>query len=210
MEGTTSEKQLKGDIYKKNMVLSEIERQLGTVFQWKEKLADLKSFQGQKKYTASIKRYIEKIECLRTELNQMNEKVDRNIRELGKFSDSEVNAFCSRLDQELSDIEAGDGQEEKGAKRKKIKKVRTKLTGLKGKEKVREKAREKAQEKLEKARKKMDADIEEIALATGKIIKLNRHLRKISIGAAPTSGDNEEFHYTQELKRIAREKVIYG
>ncbi len=214
MECTTNEKQLKSDIYKKNMVLSEIERQLGAVFQWKEKLTDLKSFQGQKKYTASIKRYIEKIECLRAELNQMNEKVDRNIRELGKFSDSEVNAFCSRLDQELSGIEVGDGQERKGTKRKKIKNARTKLTGLKGRgkaqEKAREKAREKAQEKIEKARKKMDDDIEEIALATGKIIKLNQHLRKISIGAASTSGDNEEFHYTQELKRIAREKVIYG
>ncbi|MCP4264910.1 MAG: hypothetical protein GY777_04920, partial [Candidatus Brocadiaceae bacterium] len=59
-------------------------------------------------------------------------------------------------------------------------------------------------------RKKVDEDIEEIEQATGKIIKLNRHLRKISIGVESASGDNEELLYTQELKRIARERAIYG
>ncbi len=205
MVGTTSEKKLKSDIYEKNMIRSEIERQVGAVSQWKEKLTNLKSFQGQTKYTASIKRYIAEIERLRIKLNQMNVEVDKNIRELGKFADSEVNEFCSRLEQELGNIEAGKGSEKKEVSQKEIKEIknaRAKLAELKGRGNV--------QGKIEKARKKMGEDIEEIDLATGKIIKLNRHLRKVRLGAGSTSGDNEELLYTQELKRIAREKAIYG
>ncbi len=201
----TNEKNLKSDINKKNMISSEIEKQVGAVSRWKGKLVNSKSFQGQTKYAASIKRHIADLERLRIKLNRMNEEVDKNIRELGKFSDSEVNEFCSRLEQELSGVETGNGSEKKEVSQKEIKEIknaRTKLAELKGRGSV--------QEKIEKARKKMDADVEEIEQATGKIIKLNRHLRKISIGAESTSGDNEELLYTQELKRIARERAIYG
>ncbi len=201
----TNEKKRKSGIYKKNMIRSEIEKQVGAVSQWKEKLVNSKSFQGQTKYTDSIKRHVSDIERLRIKLNRMNEEVDKNIRELGKFSDSEVNEFCSRLEQELSDIDDGNGSEKKEVSQKEIKEIknaRAKLAQLKGRGNV--------QEKIEKARKKIDEDIEEIELATGKIIKLNRHLKKISVGTGTTSGDNDERHYTQELKRIAREKAIYG
>ena len=201
----TNEKKLKSDIYKKNMIRNEIEKRVGAVSQWKGKLANSKSFQGQTKYTASIKRYITDIERLRTKLNRMNEEMDKDIRELGKFSDSEVNEFCSRLEQELNGVDAGNGSEKKEVSQKEIneiKNARAKLAELKGRANV--------QEKIEKARKKVSEDIAEIELATGKIIKLNGHLKKISIGAGSTSGDNEELLYTQELKRIARERVIYG
>ena len=201
----SNEKKLKSDIYKKNMITSEIEKRVGVVTQWKGKLVNSKSFQGQTKYTASIKRHIADIERLRIKLNRMNEEMDKNIRELGKFSDSEVNEFCSRLEQELSDIEAGNGSEKKEVSQKEIKEIknaRAKLAELKGRGNV--------QEKIEKARKKVDEDVEEIEKATGKIIRLNRHLKKISLGAGSTPGDNEELLYTQELKRIAREKAIYG
>ncbi|MHC4267472.1 MAG: hypothetical protein ACYSTS_03310 [Planctomycetota bacterium] len=205
MVGTTNEKKLKNDIYKKNMIRSEIEKQMSAVSRWKEKLANLRNFQGQAKYTDSIKRYIAEIERLRTKLNQMNEEVDTNIRALGKFSDSEVNEFCSLLEQELSEIEAGKGSEKNKIPKEEIKELknaRTKLAELKGRGNV--------QEKIEKARKKVGEDIEEIEQATGKITKLNRHLRKVSVGAGSTAGDNDEFLYTQELKSIAREKAIYG
>ncbi len=201
----TNEKKLKSDIYKKNMISSKIEKQVGAVSRWKEKLVNSRSFQGQTKYAASIKRHVADLECLRIKLNRMNEEVDKDIRELGKFSDTEVNEFCSRLEQELSGVETGNGSEKKEVSQKEIKEIknaRAKLAELKGKGSV--------QEKIEKARKKVDEDIEEIEQATGKIIKLNRHLRKISIGVESASGDNEELLYTQELKRIARERAIYG
>ncbi len=201
----TNEKKLKSDIYKKNIIRCEIEKQVGAVSQWKGKLVNSKNFQEQTKYTASIKRYIADIERLRIKLSRMNEEVDKNIRELGKFSDSEVNEFCSRLEQELNDIEAGTESEKKEVSLKEIKEIknaRAKLAELKGRGNV--------QEKIEKARKKVDEDIEEIELATGRIIKLNGHLRKISVGTGSTSGNNEELLYTRELKRIARERAIYG
>ncbi len=201
----TNEKKLKSDIYKKNLIRCEIEKQVGTISQWKGKLVNSKNFQEQTKYTASIKRYISDIEHLRTKLNLMNEEVDKNIRELGKFSDSEVNEFCSRLEQELSDIETRTGSEEEKVSQKEIKEIknaRAKLAELKGRGNV--------QEKIEKTRKKVDEGVEEIEQATGKILKLNKHLRKLGVGGRSTSGNNEELLYTQELKRIARERAIYG
>ena len=204
MVATIIEKKLKQDIYEKNLIRSEIEFLLGSVSRWKDKLVDLKSFQGQSKYGDSIKRYVSEIEKLRASLNKMNEVVDKQIREVGKFSDSEVKDFCSQLEQKISDIEAGNESEEKGVSKNKdieeIRKARAKLAELKGKGNV--------QEKIEKADGKKSEDIEEVERATGKIVRLNKHLE--NIGGGSESGDQEEVFYTQELKRIAREKAIYG
>ena len=204
MTDTIIEKKLKQDIHEKNLIRSEIEILLGDVSRWKDKLINLKSFKGQRKYTDTIKRYISEIEKLRAGLNKMNEDVDKHIREVGKFSDSEVKEFSSQLEQGISDIEAGNETEEKGASKNKdieeIRNARTKLAELKGKGDV--------QEKIDKASGQKSEDIEEVELVTGKIVKLNKHLE--NIGEGTESGDQEELFYTQELKRIAREKAIYG
>ena len=100
MTDTIIEKKLKQDIHEKNLIRSEIEILLGDVSRWKDKLINLKSFKGQRKYTDSIKRYISEIEKLRAGLNKMNEDVDKHIREVGKFSDSEVKEFSLQLEQE--------------------------------------------------------------------------------------------------------------
>ena len=205
MVDTTIEKKLKNDILKRRSIKNEIERYVRAVSQWKDKLAKFKSFQEQTKYTASIKRYVSKIERLRVSLNQMNEEVDKHIREVGKFSDSEVKKFSSQLEQEVSDIEAGEeSNKEKISKKdiEEIKNARKKLAELKGKGNL--------QQKIEKAREKVSEDLEEIERATGKIITLNRHLKKVDEGTGSASGDQDELFYTQELKRIAREKAIYG
>lgn len=205
MLGTINEKKLKSDIFKRNTIRSEIERKVVAVSRWAEKLADLKDFQGQKKYAISIKRYIADIELLRIKLNQINEDVGKNIRELGKFSDSELNEFTSCLEHELGDIETKKDSERKKVSKKEIKEIknaRATLAELKGRGNV--------QVKIEKARRKVDKDIEEIELAIGNIVRLNRLLTKVSAGARSTSGDNDEALYTQELKSIAREKAIYG
>ncbi len=206
MVDTIIERKLKQDIHEKNLLRSEIERHLRSISRWKDKLINLKSFKGQRKYADSIKRYISEIESLRAGLNKMNEVVDKHIREVGKFSDSEVKAFCTQLEQKISDIEAGNETEGNGVSKNKdieeIRKARAKLAELKGKGNV--------QEKIEKAKGKMSEDIEEVERATGKIVKLNKHLENVGGGTASGSGDKDEVFYTQELKRIAREKAIYG
>ena len=206
MADTIIEKKLKQDIHMKNLIRSEIEMLLGDVSRWKDKLINLKSFKGQRKYADSIKRYISEIEKLRAGLNKMNEYVDKHIREVGKFSDSEVKEFTSQLEQKISEIEAGDGSEEKGVSKNKdieeIRNARAKLAELKGKGNV--------QEKIDKASGKKSEDLEEVERATGKIVKLNKHLENVGGGAESGSGDQDEVFYTQELKRIAREKAIYG
>ncbi len=117
MVDTTVEKKLKNDILEKNTLRNEIEGYVGSVSQWRDKLVNLKNFQGQTKYAASIKRYVSRIEGLRLEFNQLNEEVERNIREMGKFSDADVKAFSSKLEQEVSKYI---GETEKNLSKKKI------------------------------------------------------------------------------------------
>ena len=206
MVATIIEKKLKQDIHKKNLLRREIEFLLGSVSRWKDKLIDLKSFQGQSKYADSIKRYISEIESLRARLNKKNEVVDKQIREMGKFSDSEVKEFCSQLEQKVSDLDAGNESEGKdGSKNKDIEEIRNaraKLAELKGKGNV--------QGKIEKANRKKSENIEAVERATGKIVKLNKLLENVGGGTKSESGDQDEYFYTQELKRIARDKAIYG
>ena len=204
MTDTIIDKKLKQDIYQKNLIRSEIEKRLESVTRWKDKLINLKSFKGQRKYTDSIKRYISEIEKLRAGLNKMNEYVDKHIREVGKFSDSEVKEFTSQLEQKISEIEAGNEPEGKGASKNKdieeIRNARAKLAELKGKGNV--------QGKIEKASGRKSEDIEEVERVTGKIVRLNKQLE--NVGGVTESGDKDELFYTQELKRIAREKAIYS
>ncbi len=206
MVDTIIEKELKQDIHKKNLIRSEIERHLVSISRWKDKLINLRSFKGQSKYADSIKRYISEIESLRASLNKLNEDVDKHIREVGKFSDSEVKEFSSKLEQKISDIEAGNESGGKdGSKNKDIEEIRNaraKLAELKGKGNV--------QEKIEKANGKKSEDIEEVDRVTGKIVKLNRYLENVGGGTGSGSGDQDELFYTQEIKRIVREKAIYG
>ena len=206
MADTIIEKKLKQDIHNKNLLRREIERHLGSISRWKDKLIKLKSFKGQRKYADSIKRYISEIESLRASLNKMNDVVDKHIREVGKFSDSEVKEFSSQLEQKINDIEAGNESNGKDASKNKdieeIINARAKLAELKGKANV--------QEKIEKAKGKKSEDIEEIERAAGKIVKLNKHLENVGGGTKSGSGDQAELFYTQELKRIARENAIYG
>jgi len=209
MVETTIEKKLNDDILEKNTLRNEIQGYVGSVSQWRDKLVNLKNFQGQTKYAASIKRYVSRIEGLRLEFNQLNEEVERNIREMGKFSDAEVKEYSSQLEQEISDIEAGKESNQKKVSNKDTK-VRTKPAESKGKAKANSKGTGKGvgslQQKIEKAQGRVSEGLEEVERVTGKIIKLNRGLKKVDGGAGSTSEDL----YTQELKRIVREKAIYG
>ncbi|MBS1257409.1 MAG: hypothetical protein MAG551_00453 [Candidatus Scalindua arabica] len=79
MADTAIEKKLKQDIHMKNLVRSEIEILLGDVSRWKDKLVNLKSFKGQRKYTDTIRRYVTEIEKLRAGLNKTNSFILRSL-----------------------------------------------------------------------------------------------------------------------------------
>jgi len=203
MVETTIEKKLHDDILEKNTLRNEIEGYVRTVSKWRNKLADLKSFQGQTKYADSIKRYVTKIEGLRVELNELNEEVEKNIRETGKFADADVKAFSSQLEQDVSKYI---GETEKKESKKKIK-IKPNPAQAKKKTKAKSKGTGKGvgslEQKVEKAIGRVSEGLEEAERIAGKMIILNRNLKKVD-------GSASEDSYTQELKRIAREKAIYS
>ena len=203
MVETTIEKKLHDDILEKNTLRNEIEGYVRTVSKWRDKLADLKSFQGQTKYADSIKRYVTRIEGLRVELNQLNEEVEKNIRETGKFADADVKAFSSQLEQDVSKCL---GETEKKASKKKIK-IKPNPAQARKKSKAKSRGTGKGvgslELKIEKAMGRVSKDMEEAERIAGKMIVLNRNLKKVDGSASDDS-------YTQELKRIARENAIYS
>jgi len=203
MVETTIEKKLHDDILEKNTLRNEIEGYVRTVSKWRDKLADLKSFQGQTKYADSIKRYVTKIEGLRVELNQLNEEVEKNIRETGKFADADVKAFSSQLEQDVSKYI---GETEKKAPEKKIK-IKPNPAQAKKKTKAKSKGTGKGvgslEQKIKTAIGRVSKDMEEAERIAGKMIVLNKNLKKVDGSASDDS-------YTQELKRIARENAIYS
>lgn len=206
MVETTIEKRINDDILEKNTLRNEIEGYVRTVSQWRDKLAGLKNFQGQTKYAASIKRHITKIEGLRLEFNQMNEEVEKNIREIGKFSDADVKAFSSQLEKEISGIIEAD----KESKQKEVtKKIKLKINPAQSKKKFKAKSKGTGKgvgsllQKVDKAVGRVSEGLEEAERVAGKMIILNKHLKKVD-------GSASEDLYTQELKRIVREKAIYS
>ena len=203
MVETTIEKKLHDDILEKNTLRNEIEGYVRTVSKWRNKLADLKSFQGQTKYADSIKRYVTKIEGLRVELNELNEEVEKNIRETGKFADADVKAFSSQLEQDVSKYI---GETEKKESKKKIK-IKPNPAQAKKKTKAKSKGTGRGvgslEQKIEKAIGRVSEGLEEAERIAGKMITLSKNLKKVSGSASDDS-------YTQELKRIAREKAIYS
>ncbi|MBT3878136.1 MAG: hypothetical protein HON76_04580 [Candidatus Scalindua sp.] len=203
MVETTIEKKLNNDILQKNTLRNEIEGYVRTVSQWRDKLVNLKNFQGQTKYADSIKRYVTRIEGLRVEFNQMNEEVEKNIRETGKFADADVKAFSSQLEQEASKYI---GETEKNVPKKKFK-IKINPAQAKKKTKAKSKGTGKGvgslEQKVEKAIGRVSEGLEEAERIAGKMIILNRNLKKVD-------GSASEDSYTQELKRIAREKAIYS
>ena len=203
MVETTIEKKLNDDILEKNTLRNEIEGCVRTVSIWRDKLVNMKSFQGQTKYADSIKRYVTRIEGLRVELNQLNEEVEKNIREKGKFADADVKAFSSQLEQEVSKYI---GETKKNLPKKKIK-IKANPAKAKKKSKAKSKGTGKGvgslEQKIEKTMERVSKDMEDAERIAGKMITLNKNLKKVD-------GSASEDSYTQELKRIAREKVIYS
>ncbi|MBO1224640.1 MAG: hypothetical protein JYX80_09420 [Candidatus Scalindua sediminis] len=208
---TTIIKKLKHDINQKNKTRREIEKRITAVRLWKDELESSKCFQKQKRYSASIKRYIAEIEGLRTKLNQMNEGLDKRINELGGFSVSEIKESRSQLEQEIRNMENDGNLKEKKSRRSKdieeIKNAREKLAELKGKGGL--------QRKIEKANKQLTEDLAEVEQVTGRIVKLSSRLRKVSKGAElgeeeMTPEERDKYLFAQELKRIVCERAIYG
>ncbi len=178
---------------------------------WKDGLEGSKCFQKQRRYSASIKRYIAEIEGLRAKLNRMNEGLDKRINELGECPVSEIEEFRSQMEQEIRNIETDGNLKKKKSRRSKdveeIKNAREKLAELKGKGGL--------QRKIEKASKQLAEDLVEVEQVTGRISKLSSRLRKVSKGTEHgeeemTPEERDKYLFTQELKHIMRERAIYG
>ncbi|MCP5007905.1 MAG: hypothetical protein GY941_28825 [Planctomycetes bacterium] len=200
-------RELKNDINKKNAVRCEIERLVMVVSRWNDNLSKSRSFKEQSKYGASIKRYISKIESLRSQLMKMNDDIDRRICETDAYSSSEVTDFKSRLEKEASAL----GAEEKSGKEKPAKKrgakgkAKSKRAGIKGAEKL--------QKKIAKVRKCVDGDIIDTERVTGRILTLNRRLGSVGRGIeseALTAEERSHHLFTQERKRIERERLVFS
>lgn len=214
---TSCIKKLKHDISQKNEIRGEIERRVNSVCLWKHALDSSKKFQEQKRYAASIKRYVKEIERLRTKLNRMNEALDKRIREAGDYSTSEIDDFKSQVEQKISDIESDkETKKVKKVHRKKIKKVTDEMSVRKSRRTIAVLKREKElQKKIEKANNQIAMDIEEVEKAIGKIIKFDKRLGKISKSGGVETGElateeRDKISLTQELKRIIRERAIYN
>ena len=205
---TLPEKRLKHDINRKNVIRNEIEKRIKAVYLWKDKLVSSNCFQKQKQYSASIKRYIAEIESLRSKLNQMNEELDKRIRDVGNYSASRIKKFQSELEQELGNVESD--KDVKKTKKRQKKGVNEKKNAQNTAVKV--KGNGGLQRKIEKLNKKLSKDFEEIEQATGKIMKLSGCLKEIGKSAehGDEGFDGDKYFFTQELKHIIREKAIYG
>ncbi len=208
---TTIKRKLKCDINQKNKIRREIEKRIATVRLWRKELEVSKSFQKQKRYSASIKRYIAEIEGLRAKLNRMNEGLDKRINELGECSVSEIKETRSQVEQEIRNIETDGNLKKKKSRRSKdveeMKNALEKLAELKGKGGL--------QKKIEKANQQLAKDLAEIEQVIGRIAKLSGRLKKVSKGIEPgeeemTAEERDKCLFTQELKRIVCERVIYG
>ncbi|GJQ58706.1 MAG: hypothetical protein D8M57_11545 [Candidatus Scalindua sp. AMX11] len=212
-------KRLKHDINQKNAIRSEIERLVSVVSRWSNNLSKFKSFQEQSKCAASIKRYLAKIEHLRALLIKMNEEIDKRICETEIYSSSEVEDFKSQLEKEMSALGAEDSVEKKQPVRKQsVKKRASKKQGATGEKKSKSKRHgltgaERLQKKIEKMRKGLDENFAETERVTGRILQLNRRLGMIGKGGDTTALTAEESSrslFTQELKRIERERFVFG
>jgi len=211
MADTDVTRNLKHDINQKNEIRRDIEKRVKTVSQWKDRLESSKCFQKQNKYTTSIKRYVAEIERLRSKLNQMNEDLDKRIREAGEFSATEIDEFNSKIEQKVNEVESDD-EPEKTKKRQgkvieEVKNAQKRIAELKGEKEL--------YKKIEKANKQLAGYIDEFERSIGRIIKLDNQLGKINRGSKPekeeqTQEARDKFLFTQELKRIKREKAIYG
>lgn len=216
MSGTDKSftKKLKHDINQKNAVRREIERLVLVVNRWNNKLSKSQSFQEQSKYTASIKRSLSKIESLRSRLMKMNEDIDRRICETAAYTSSEVEDFKSQLEKEMGALVSDDkGEKKLPVKNRPVKKqeaaggkrAQSKSVGLAGAERL--------LKKIAKVRIGLDKNIAETAGITGKILQRNRLLGMIGKGGEIESLPVEERNsnlFTQELKRIERERIVFG
>lgn len=218
---TSVTRKLKHDINQKNEIRKDIEKRVKTVSQWKDRLESSKSFQKQNKYTTSIKRYIAEIECLRIELNQTNEDLDKRIREVGEFSASEIDAFNTQIEQKINELNSQIEQKvNKIASKNKPKKAKGRRDKVieeakSARKKIAElKSEKRLQEKIEKARNQLSKDIEDMERVTGKIIKMDKFLENVKKDGGPageelTPKENDNYFFTQEIKRITREKAVY-
>ena len=100
MDHTIVEKGIKRDIVRKNTILKKIQRMNAKVIRWQAKAKVTGNRRRQKKYRATVRRFLEEISRLRPGVQKMIEDLDARIHEELNFSQEEVRTFKGNLAKE--------------------------------------------------------------------------------------------------------------
>ena len=113
MDHTIVEKKIKRDIVLKNTILKKIQRMNAQVTRWQARAEATGNRRWQKKYRATIRRFLEEIYRLQPGARKMIDDLDDRIQEELNFSRQEVQTFQkdlaeekTRMDKVTGDLEA--------------------------------------------------------------------------------------------------------
>ena len=104
MEHTIVEKKIKRDIVLKNTILKKIQKMNSKVARWQARADATGNRRRQKKYRATVRRFLEEISLLRPGVQKMIEDLDSRIHEELNFSQEEVRGFETNLTEEKARI----------------------------------------------------------------------------------------------------------
>jgi len=194
MDHTIVEKRIKRDIVLKNTMLKKMRRMNAKALRWREQANTVGNRRRQKKYRATVGRFLDEISRLRPVAQEMIEDLDERIHEELNFSREEVRTFKEDLAEEKARMDKVAG--ELKAVREKLKKDTDSLEGIPEESAAR--AREikeelkKDQARARRLKKKEEEEARQVEALKGEL----------------KSEAVDEKIMTEELKRIEEEKKI--
>ena len=177
---TPVERRLKADIIGKNIVRRDLERSTFLIRRSREKLRKCRNHRHASRYGSTVRRHQRRIEELRVELLQRNADLEKRIMQEMKYSENEVEEFKTQLKKEIEEMEE----------------ARSGLAKIKA-----------AQKTLEKIEDQQDT-AKEITRATRRLFRETADVKRIE--KEVSSEQRDEMLFTQELKEIEIDRLIYG
>lgn len=105
MEHTRVEKILKTDIVNKNTMLKKIRKMSRKVSEWQLEAETVRNRRKQKKYRATVARFLEELSRLKPVAQKLVEDLDTRIHEEMDFSQEEVKTFKEQLGVEMKELD---------------------------------------------------------------------------------------------------------
>jgi hypothetical protein len=112
------ERKLKADIIRKNILKRDLEKKFSAINRWTENLQKLKNNQKRKKLEASIARYREQAESMKSRLLRMDEDLEKRIKEEMAYSEEEIKTFKVRLGKHTEELQKAKKSLEEAQKEK--------------------------------------------------------------------------------------------